>query len=340
MANASPKVCPFRSPVKGSCTSPSRLWIGELIKCAALGSRKRLHLEPGDRVLLDMRRDEGKLDLRIPLYADVISDVPANLRSDSADGRIQLTLPKNSLTNKGASNDLQIVATLEKKSQGREEELRVERPWFVWFEVTPRNAADGDRPRSIRIDNLKERIAPAWEINVESWVAAAGKNDSYSHPAAPAVNAWWVDVFPGDAHRITITKLESLDQEFGKIDKNVTIDRSKASIDDIRIDGNYLYVRATHEQDNPIVVRVQGLKKDEQRLRLGEMHHWYTKANKYMARFGPIDPADMTRQVTFQFYTLESLKKEKASSHARLDPDKPEPSTRVRDKLPRIKEED
>jgi hypothetical protein len=304
----------------------------------ALGTRKLLHLEPGDRVLLEMRYDDGRMDLHIPLYADILNHIPDNLRTDSTDKRVHLTLTKNSLTDTGSSNDLQMVATLERKTQGRVEELRVDRPWFTWFEVTPRDAADGDRPRHLRIENLRERIAPAWQIDLGPWMPAKDKKNARANPAVARLDAWWVDVFPGDPHRLTVAKLESLDLEFAKFDKDVTVDRSKVRIDDIRVEDNFLWVRATHEAGKPIVVRVLGLKKDEQRLQLGELHRWYDTASKYTARFGPIVRDDLDRQVTFQFYTLDSLKK--VASHARLDPDKPEPDTSARDLLPRVRAEE
>ncbi|MCE9532911.1 MAG: hypothetical protein K8T89_17575, partial [Planctomycetes bacterium] len=304
----------------------------------ALGSRKLLHLEPGDRALLEMSRKDGRMDLRIPLYADILTHIPANLRTDSTNGRVHMTLTKNSLTDRGTSNDLQMVATLERKTQDREEELRIDRPWFVWFEVTPRNAADGNRPRFLRIENLRERVAPAWEINVGPWMTAKGKNDVRNEPALPAIDSWWVDTFPGDPYRWGVEKLESLDTEFVKLGKDITVDRSKVHLDDIRVEDNFLYVRATHEVGKPIIVRVLGLKKDEQRLQLGELHRFYEKPGKYTARFGPIERADLGRQVTFQFYSLDSLKN--VASRARLDPEKPQPDTSARDLLPRIKAED
>ena len=304
----------------------------------ALGSRKLLHLEPGDRALLEMSRADGKTDLRIPFYADVLTHIPGNLRTDSSDGKVHMTLAKNSLIDRGSGNDLQLITTMEKRSQGREQELRIERPWFAWFEVNPRNAADGNRPKTMRIENLKERVAPAWEINLAGWVPAAGKTDARANAALPGIDSWWVDVFPGDRYTVNVTKLQNLDLEFGAHEKNVTVDRSKVHLDDIRVEDNFLYVRATHEEGKPIVVRVLGLKKDEQRLQLGELHRWYDKAGKYTARFGPIERADMGRQVAFQFYTLDSLKK--TASHSRLEPEKPQPDSSARDLLPRIKAEE
>ncbi len=303
----------------------------------AFGKRKPLLLEPGDRVLLEMRQDGGEMDLHIPLYADILNIIPANLRTDSTDGRVHLTVTKNLLMDNGPSNDLQMVATLERKTEGRLEELRVDRPWFTWFEVAPLDAAAGDRPRSVRIANLRERIAPAWDITLSRWMPAAGKIGARVNPALPGLDAWWVDVFPGDPYRLSVAKLETLDLELAKIDKNVTIDRSKVRIDDIRVEGNYLSVRATHEAGKPIVARVLGLK-DAQRLELGELHRWYDKPHKYEVRFGPIGRGDLGRPVTFQFYSLESLKK--IASHARLEPGKPLPNTRAADLLPRVREED
>jgi hypothetical protein len=303
----------------------------------ALGSRKLLHLEPGDRVLLEMRRDEKRMDLRLPLWADVFAGVDANLRADSSNGQVHLTLAKNSLTDRGKGNDLMMVATLEKRSQGRLEELRVERPWFVWFEALPKNAADGARPSHLRIANLKDCVPPAWEVAVGPWAPERGKTDARNDPALPAVDAWWVDAFPGDPGRMTISRLQALDTEFAK-NKDVTVDGSTVIINDISVRDGFLYLNATHKEGKPIVVRVVGLKKDEQRLQLGELHRYFTKAGKYTARFGPIEKADYGRQLTFQFYSLDSLKK--VASHARLEPEKPEKDSSARDLLPRVKAEE
>ena len=308
------------------------------LRALGLRSRKLLHLEPGDRLLLEMRRDGDRMDLRIPLYADILTYIPEYLRKDSADGKVHMTVTKKSLTDHGDHNDLKLVATLEKKVEDRVEELRMERPWFTWFEVSPLNADNGKKPLYLSIKNLSDRPVPTWTIEAGRWVAEAGKNNALDSPALPSVTAWWVDGFPGDPHRVTFAKLESLDIDFRKIEKEVTVGGTKVRIENIRVEGGALQVNTSYTLGSPIVVRVLGLKKDQQRLQLGETHHYFEKDGKYMAVFGPIDRADFVRQVTLEFYTLESLKKN--GSRVQIDLGKPDKEGQSRDLLEKIKEVD
>lgn len=298
---------------------------------SALRSRKRLLLERGDRVLLQMVPKGNRLELQVPLYADVVSDIDDTKRADSKDGRAHLTVTRNSLTDTGKSIDLEMVTTLEKRIKGEEDELRIQRPWFVWFEVQALKANNDAKPNYLRIRNLHERVAPAWDVYVGAWPATADKTEAFLHPAQPQVKAWWIDAFPGDDGRIVITRLDRLADEVAKF-KEVTVGRSRVKVD-ITIEGDQLKVVAEHEKDKPIVVRVEGLKRGTQRLQLGERHQFFSTANQYIARFGKLARDDYERPITLQFFTLDRLKEN--ASYVEFNTEKPKRGGE--DLLPHIK---
>ena len=274
----------------------------------------------------------NQLVLQVPLYADVISDIDDTKRADSKDGRSHLTVTRNLVTDKAPNIDLELVTTLEKRIKGEEVELRIQRPWFAWFEVQALKANNDAKPNYLRIKNLHERVAPAWEVYVGAWPATEGKTQAFENPAQPQVKAWWVDAFPGDDARIVITSLDRLTEEVAK-HKEITVGRSRVKID-ISIDGNQLKVVAEHEKDKPIVVRVEGLKTNNQRLQVGEQHQFFSTANQYIARFGKITKDDYNRPITLQFFTLDQLKEN--ASYVELNTEKPK-NRRGEDLLPHVK---
>jgi hypothetical protein len=299
---------------------------------SALRSRKKMHLERGDRLLLQMVPKGNRLELQVPLYADVVSDIDDTKRADSTDGRAHLTVTRNLLTDTGKSIDLEMVATLEKRIKGEQEELRFQRPRFVWFEVLPLKANDEARPTTLSIKNVLERVAPAWNVKVGSWPATADKVGAFLYPAQPQLRAWRIDALPDEEARKVITRLDRLAEEVAAF-KEVTVGRSRVKVS-ITIEDDQLKVVAEHEKGQPIVVRVEGLKKGEQRLQLAERHYFFSAANQYIARFGPLEKDDYSRPVTLQFFTLDRLKE--VASYVEFNTEKPQ--HKGEDLLPDIKQ--
>jgi Caspase domain len=313
------------SLIKGRSFNWSPLLKEGTYELLALRSRKRLQLERGDRLLLEMVPEGNRLELRVPLYADVIAGIDKTKRADSKDGRSHLTVTDNFVKDMGKSIDLKVVTTLERLTKVRQEELRIQRPWFVWFEVTPLQANGDAKPTFVRIKNLHQRVASAWEVDVTSWPAGAGQTGALLHPAQPRIRAWWVDALPGNDGQIPNITLDKLAETAAR-HKVVTVDRTKVSIENITVEDGFLKVAMEHDPDQPIVVRAPGLKKEDQRLQLDERHYFYKATDKqskdkYVAHFGPLEKDDYTRQFSLQFFTLEHLK-ERASS-IEFDAEKP-----------------
>jgi hypothetical protein len=303
-----------------------------VVQLGALGSRQKLQLDPGDRLLLELKQTKQGTQFSIPSYADVRPDLGITDRATSADRTVFLTVPRNSLTSRAGSYDLDITATLEKPSEDRAI-LHREMPLFAWFEVSPQNS--DKRPSSIKVENLLGRPAPAWRLTGAPWVPATGQSEVRVAPARPRVEAFWLEREPPAARTLEFSSLNVADRELQAKDRKFAVDNGNVEITDLTTGGGYLTLRLTHDPGKPVLVRVllQGI---TQQWTLGEEHRFFGNANRYTATFGPLRPEDVSRRLTLQFYSVKAIKE--MSKPVSLDlPNSPEPNRD--DKLPTEKPE-
>ena len=270
---------------------------------------KTLHLEPADRVLLELRRFGDELDLNVAPFTEGVPDLPASLTKLDGDKLVRLTVGRNAMVDRGGPYDLDLRVAFE-RNRLRTEELRLVRPEFAWFEVRPENAdPDPKRYRLLRVESLLRRTAPAWQVELKPWFPVAGQDNVRTNPARPRLDAWWVDRLPGDGAPLPIPSLNLLKRDPAKFAGDLTVGGTTVTVDEVAVEDGELVVRLTHEPGKPVVVRLTQLREGELRYRVKELHRFYDRANKYTVRFGPIDESDRARPFTLELYSLESLKR-------------------------------
>jgi hypothetical protein len=269
-----------------------------------LESRQTLQLDPGDRLLLALKRGQDGIEVALPSYLDVRPDLPVRTRTTSADRTVHLTVPRNSLTPRAGDYDLDLTATLEKPVFGRQH-LHRELPVFAWFEVSPQ-AADR-KPMSLRVENLLHRPAPAWALTSASWPPERGQTEVNIAPALPRVDAYWLEKEPPAKATLEFTSLNVAERELKEKDRKFTVDTGEVEIEELSTRDGYLTIRLNHSEKKPVVVRVsvQGI---SQTWTLGEDHKFFGNANRYTATFGPLRAEDLEHRLTLQFYSIASIK--------------------------------
>ena len=278
------------------------------------GIEQQVQLAPGDRLMLEMKRGrQGAMEFSLPSYADAMPDPAVTARTTSMDRSVVLTVPRNSLTPRGGTYDLDLTATLEKPLAPGDRLVR-DTPLFAWFDVTPQNG--NGLPPSLKVENLLRRLAPAWRIT-GPWVPKAGEAAlNRLNGAAPRVDAYWLEREPTAKFTKEITSLKAIDLEFLEKDKKFSVDGTDVEVDIAPPTDGLLTIRVRHADKRPVLVRVkvQGVK---QRWTLGEEHRYYGQANCYTAVFGPFESEDYNRRVTLEFFTIDSLRA--LAQHMTLD---------------------
>ncbi len=298
--------------------------------------RRLLRMERGDRMLLEMYLTKNGLDLRVPPFETLISEKGALNHTDDKAKRTRLTVAYNSLTPFASGYDLEMYAAMEKLVQGRDGELRMARPRFVWFEVEAPEAAE-KRPTYMRIENLHDRVAPAWSVRCGPWQPVANKK-ILEEPASPQLRAWWIDELPEEDRRITIKELGRLRLEMEMQQKKFPIQGKTVTIESIAIEDDFLKVSLSHEPGIRVVVRIEGLDPNPLRSAPEEFHQFYTGKNQYRARFGPLSKDDLKQPLTLLFFSLDNLKdvgqRSGRTQEMELNAGRPQPRANARDLLP------
>ncbi|HVK07757.1 MAG TPA: vWA domain-containing protein, partial [Gemmataceae bacterium] len=293
-------------PLPRDSTSPEQTFQISLARARTTGLP--LLIAPGDRMTLSLKQDgKGNLAFVLPSYADARVGLGWLDRVNSDPERLVMTVARNFLTPNGSDYDLEMTATLENplvKEGALGAGLRRKRPAFVWFDVAAQGGAEG--PRRIRVENLHDRFAPAWQVRAGPWVPGAGGKDVTG--ALPArVTGYWLDAAPTDSDPLflkTARTTPTPDQKVRRVGgKEITIRNLEVTDTSFRID-------LTHEPKFPVVVRL-GLKGPNQPWTVSE-HHLFFDNGQYTARFEGISPEDLEKEVTLDFYLIDGANSVKA----------------------------
>ncbi len=263
-----------------------------------------LYLQPADRLALRLKREGGKLALTLPSYADLKrADLPADADTKSAPVRMTAAMTRRVVLD--GRDDAELLVTLEKPSANRADHLRRELPQFAWFDVT---AADADAaPAGLRVENVFDRIAPAWLVTAHKWVPRKGRTEVAIAPAPPQIDGYWLDRWPDQEGKAT-REFESLNRLPKAAEKFGVQGVGEITLESIAVEGKYLAVRLRHPKGSPVVCRAVKLLGQDQRWHLEEEHRWYGPAGVYVARFGPL-PEDLARPLTLDVYSVDAIKR-------------------------------
>jgi hypothetical protein len=284
---------------------------------------QELQLRPGDRVMLDTRRDNpnAKPELFLPEYGfETASELgrPRNSTGTAATGGIRGTLPLLKLDNGSNYADLSAVMTLEPIGRRRDPSLLdVTRPRFVWFDsdyADGKPAEKGLKP-CLRIENRWPLWAPAWNLTMSRWAHAGSDVKTVRHPL---FTGYWLDSYPVAQASFPIN-LNDLPGSLARMkDKTANIGDVRVTLLDITREkdpvpgfppGEYLTVRFKYGKPGDyIFVRPGNFKGPEQPYKLYERHVYYDEPARYTARFGPVYDTDPNKDITLDVYSIADLK--------------------------------
>lgn len=209
-----------------------------------------------------------------------------------------------------ASGGLEMLLTLEKTFDPREDVLQMIKPRRIWIEVQPFGGT-----RSLycqRWGYLQGYPAPAWSFRIPSWPPPSGGGG----PARPLVRVWW----DPDQESRPASSLER-GADF-RLPRDIVNRPIRVAGDEIRVNGvsveehlvevrpgiretrSCLVVRLSHAADRPVMVRPRGL------APAGQEHRFYSQASQYTGLFWPVTPDEANEALqAVDLFSLTVLKR-------------------------------
>ncbi len=152
--------------------------------------RQSIAIRPGDYLLLELLDKKPVMAFRHSMFANMCK------RGDLGFAELAPELSDSwqlaALQNMQIRGDpkLQIMMTLEKEQKiaGINDQIRVIRPPWTWFEVSGSERA-GEAPPSMKVNTVWDYPAPAWQLNLP-WPTHG--NEVTDPPPTSSVKAWWI----------------------------------------------------------------------------------------------------------------------------------------------------
>ena len=283
-------------------------------------------LSPGDRLLLDLTEDSGKLSLQRHWFADT---VPAVAKAGAPEAAWRFSL----LQNRAKAGKLELFSAID-GNPDIVNRLSPTRIGDVWFEVTP--SVPQPEPVAIRWRAEGGFPAPCWSLDSPAWPAFPGT----AAPAAPRLSAWWwprklpssLQVLPAeDAGLLSIR-----DRHLGVVGawiESVTLEEHELEVAPAeRQKRTCLVVRMRHPEGNPVFARLDKFAPTASEVRI------YKAANKTTCLFWwpGLDAASVKEKVYgFEFVPLNDALREAEKAGRHLTLPAPAPTdTSARPELP------
>ncbi len=263
-----------------------------------------MQLDPGDRLIADLRKEDGQVRFSPRRYSDdAIPLGHPGRRAASKDGSLTLALPQCRLNFRDEAYHLDVLAFAERPNP-RADELAVAKPQFLWVEI--RTQDPGADPLPLSVENAPYFPAPAYRLTVPRWPAMKGKSNPRTDPALPSISAWWIKEWPGEsAEPLRRDGKISLEQNFPP--RDLTVGDTKIRLEEIRFENSQLKVRLSHPKGKSVLVRAVGLKAN-QPFNLYEEHRFYNDIGQYTVRFGKLSEYEINQAFTLYIYSVESLR--------------------------------
>ncbi len=260
--------------------------------------RQSIQLAPGERMLLSVESGPKGLALTLPEWAKVRSPEQWERmdRGYDPDKLVHMAVPRKLLRSNGQGFDLELTATLEKKL-GPVDQLYRQYPRFAWFDVA--RGAGGKLAR-LRVENLHNRWAPAWQLTSIDWTKSSLDAER------PVVTGYWLEKEERAPTVLRYAEVQGLDRT--REPRVVQVDGSEVKVTEVSENEGYLSLRLTHTANKPVVARLS-LGDLNQRFTLGEHHVFFGNANEYTVRFGPI-ARDRFRTLAIELRSIERVRAE------------------------------
>src|SRR5439155_1506225 len=190
-------------------------------------SKQRVSLAPADRLLIRLRRNDDGTRFERGLFAKdpYFGFLPPGRITEGRNwlaAAVTNRLQESRLT----GSELQVLVTVEDQETvqpGREGELRVVKPEFVWWELEPKAPPATRKP--LRISRVTGYPAPAWRIDRAEW---PGDPKAAGHPAGATLKAWVGSRRPGSFATLTRDPERELTDDFRQAD--VQLDGEKVEV--------------------------------------------------------------------------------------------------------------
>jgi hypothetical protein len=213
---------------------------------------KDVLLHRGDLLLLDLVNTRDGLQFERYLFS---REFPWKRAVENPRKDWQLTVLQNQLRPRDA---LQMLVTLEKTVDLRENLLEQIKPRDVWFELSP--PPEITTATAVRWSYLSGYPAPAWSFDVPSWPAYPGTGGA----GRPVVRAWWnPDEEARQAADLELKPLLGVEERAVAVrdEENVILESLQTERHRVEVrPGIYeqrtcLVVRLRHSSDRPILAR-------------------------------------------------------------------------------------
>jgi hypothetical protein len=244
----------------------------------------------GDRLFLEMTRSAsgGRTLLRRGYYSKFYKDYQKQTRGD---GEWTLAVPAAYMDVGRAPISLQSLALIEsvppherpKKDDAIQNPLFVERPDFLWWDVSPLNA---DKvPETVIIRKLYGYALPAYEIRAEKWPAEPGGNY-----ARGRINVWLENSPRSTPMTVNLNAAGRVTTPQGN-ETEMHASFEKHPVQRNSGEQKFLVVRASHSDPSTVSIRFKSPRRD-----LVVEQYCYRKAKCVTAVFGPFEESELAGQ--------------------------------------------
>jgi hypothetical protein len=239
---------------------------------------KDISIGRGDLLLVDLVPSESGPAFARGSFAR--AEYPGSPRQDRADWCLGV-LQNQAL----AGGGLQMLLTLEKKYDPREDILQMLKPRQMWLEVQP--AAVTATPYCQRWGYQSGYPAAAWNLEVPAWPATIT-------PARPAVRAWWnpdQELAPASS----LDRGADFQTPADIVNRSLVVEGDEVRLSGVTVEEHIvqtgpglrekkscLVVRLEHAPQRPVWVRLRGLNL------AGQEHRFYLQAGQYTGLFWPV----------------------------------------------------
>jgi hypothetical protein len=265
--------------------------------------RKSLILDRGDLLLVRLVAGGRGLEFERGLYSR--DDYPWKPWRGQAGWRLAV-LQNQQLGDRA----LQMLLTLEKDYDPRENALQQLKPRQTWIEAEP--ASGHTVPYSLRWGYRAGYPAPAWSLDVPEWPALLGGRTL----APPVVRAWWNpdQQTPPAGTLDRGADFQALPDLAGRV---VQVEGDAIVVEGVAIEDHpvetrpgvvavqsCLVVRLSHARNRPVWVRPLGLDP------AGQEHRFYAACDRYTGLFWPVSREGAAALAGLSLYSLAAFKSE------------------------------
>jgi hypothetical protein len=282
------------------------------------GIKQRIHLDPGDALVLEMTGKGDTPYYRRWMYINRLVDTAAFAKRIPGDQRWVMGAVENYQA--GSGGYLRTMTTLEKDDDtaNPERHVQVVHPRFTWIELSATESRKLARP--IRVTALPNYPAAAWGAIAPDWDLAE----------KVTMKAWWAEGTLPYAHHLVLKEGEEIT---GLRERKLVLKSGEeVTIESVTVEDG---LRVPLEQDGGtntlidqcLVVRLRykpgtgpfQVKVGDVAWPGGQAHRYFFEGGKYTGIFYPVTPAKIKKLRELTLYSVAELKDPSVSQSREID---------------------